>query len=336
MSKIDSSEIGGDEELDVADACAAVPSGVDRTTESTRSVDLILAAIVSFAPPLAFCLAMWLWYAGVHAPTWIDLFVMLAINFFSLAGVELGFHRLFAHRSYKAHRSIKIALAALGSMGFQGPPIWWASIHRKHHRYSDQPGDPHSMYLYDKDGKFTWRGALHAHIGWVWTGRSVGQGGFARYARDLYLDRDIFWIHMHYFYFLLAGFLIPGIVASLLYGSWEGFAWGILWGGFIRIFFMNHLTFWCINSVTHGVGRRDYDTSDHSTNFAPLALLTLGQSWHNNHHAFPISAVMSHQPWQLDPGAWILHGLRRIGLVTDMNLPTPEAILKKRQAKNNA
>lgn len=321
-----------DEYDDAGDTAIEVemPAGSDRLPESTRAVDLAFAAIVTFAPPAAFLSAMCLWYAGVHVPTWIDLSLMLAVNFFSLAGVELGFHRLFAHRSYKAHRALKIALAALGSMGFQGPPIWWASIHRKHHRYSDKPGDPHSMYLFDQDSRFTWRGALHAHIGWVWSGRSVGQGGFAGYARDLYRDRDIFWIHMHYFHFLLAGFLIPGVIAGVWYGSWQGFGWGVLWGGFIRVFVMNHLTFWCINSVTHGVGRRDYATTDHSTNFWPLALFTLGQSWHNNHHACPVAAVMSHKPWQLDPGAWILYSLRRLGLVSDMRLPHAGALLKQR------
>jgi stearoyl-CoA desaturase (delta-9 desaturase) len=304
------------------------------TEESeTRLVDLVFAFAVTFLPPLAFVLAGVLWALGLHTPGLIELAVMAVMHVLCVVGVELGFHRLFSHRSYKPARGLKIALACLGSMAFQGPAIWWASIHRKHHNHSDQPGDPHSMYVFDPEGRWTFRGAVHAHIGWIWTGRSVGKGGFARYANDLYRDRDVFWIHMHYFYFLLAGFALPALAAGLAYGSWQGAASGLLWGGFIRVFVMNHLTYWCINSVTHGVGHRDYETNDHSTNVPLLALVTLGQSWHNNHHAFPASAVMNHKPLQLDPGAWILHTFRRLGLVRDMVLPRPDMLDRRRRIK---
>ncbi len=298
----------------------------------TRLVDLVFAFTVTFLPPLAFVLAMVLWWRGVLVPGLLEPAVMLVMHVLCVVGVELGFHRLFSHRSYKPSRGLKVALACLGSMAFQGPVIWWASIHRKHHNYSDQPGDPHSMYLFDPQGRWTFRGAVHAHIGWIWTGRSVGKGGFARYANDLYRDRDIFWIHMHYFYFLTAGFVLPALVTGLAYGGWKGAVSGLLWGGFIRIFVMNHLTYWCINSVTHGVGRRDYDTTDHSTNVPLLALVTLGQSWHNNHHALPAAAVMNHKPWQLDPGALLLHAFQRLGLVREMTLPRPDLLDRRRPA----
>lgn len=295
-----------------------------------RPVDFMLAFVVTFLPPLAFVLGVWLWYRGTLVPGPIELGTMLVIHFGGIAGVELGFHRLFAHRSYKASRGLKIALACLGSLAFQGPAIWWASIHRKHHRYSDRPGDPHSMYLFDTEGKWTLRGAMHAHIGWIWSEHSVGRGGFARYARDLYRDRDIFWVHMKYPYFMLAGFVLPALISGVAHGSWRGAACGLLWGGFARIFFANHLTYWCINSVTHGVGKRAYRTSDRSTNLSVLALVTLGQSWHNNHHAFPWSAVMGHRPGQIDPGAWILRLFRRFGWVHDMKVPLPEQMEHKR------
>ena len=296
----------------------------------TRVVDLVLAAVVTFMPPIAFLLAIWLWFTGVLVPGAVEFVVMVLMNVFCLIGVELGFHRLFAHRSYKATRGLKIVLAGLGSMAFQGPPIWWASIHRKHHRYSDVEGDPHSMYLSHPDGRWTLRGAIHAHVGWVWSARSVGRGGFARYARDLYLDRDIFWIQMHYLHFLVAGFALPALITGLFYGTWLGAASGVLWGGFVRIFVMNHLTFWCINSVTHGVGSRDYETRDRSTNVPLLALVTLGQSYHNNHHAYPGAAVMKHRQGQLDPGGQILHLFRRLRWVSDMILPPPDILERKR------
>lgn len=301
----------------------------------TRAVDLFLAVVVTFMPPAAFALGIWLWYRGVLVPGPVEFATMLLLHALSITGVELGFHRLFAHRSYKASRGLKVALACLGSLAFQGPAIWWASIHRKHHRYSDQEGDPHSMYLFDPEGKCTLRGAVHAHIGWIWSARSVGRGGFARYARDLYLDRDLFRVHMSYPYFMLTGFALPALVSGLVHGSWQGALCGLLWGGFARIFFANHLTYWCINSVTHGVGSRAYCTNDRSTNLPALALFTLGQSWHNNHHAFPASSVMGHRPGELDPGAWLLRLFCKLGWVHRMIVPRPELMERKRLRPEN-
>lgn len=301
---------------------------VDLTTErmwappSTRPVDLALAFAVTFLPPLGFIVGLYYW----RQISWVEILCWLTMHGASLIGVELGFHRLFSHRAYRPHRALKIILAAMGSMAFQGPAIWWASIHRRHHQHSDMEGDPHSMYLYGGEGKFTWRGALHAHIGWIWSKRSIGRGGYVSLARELYQDRDILWIHMHYAYFLLAGFLLPGFAAGLIHSTWQGAALGILWGGFIRVFIMNHLTYWCINSVTHGVGKVAYLTGDRSTNFMPLTIFTLGQSLHNNHHAFPSSAVMAHRRNEIDPGGWLLYLLKRVRLVTDMVLPSEAAI----------
>ncbi|MDA3921706.1 MAG: acyl-CoA desaturase [Salinisphaera sp.] len=310
----------------------------DATPERTRGVDLVFAAIVTFAPPAAFVLGTWLWISGRAVPSAVEIGTMIAIHVCSLVGVELGFHRLFSHRSYTATRLVKVGLAAMGSLAFQGPVIWWASIHRKHHRYADQPGDPHSMYLFDPDRRFTWRGAIHAHIGWVWSARSVGRGGFARYAKDLYRDADLLWIHTHYFAFMIAGFALPALISGVAHGSLQGAGLGLLWGGFIRIFLMNHLTYWCINSVTHGWGRQDYATPDHSTNVPLLALVTLGQSWHNNHHASPTSAIMSHRKGQLDPGAWILALLERGKLISNVRRPYGPALgrVRRGQTRNVA
>ncbi len=298
---------------------------------SPRRVDLVLAFVVTALPPLALALGIWLWVRGSLVPGWPELASTVVLLALGLLGVELGYHRLLTHRSYRASRGLKIALASLGSIAFQGPVIWWSSIHRKHHSFSDKPGDPHSMYVFDPDGKWTLRGALHAHMGWIWSGRSVGRGGFADYVRDLYRDPDIFWIHMHYAYFLLAGFAVPTLIGAVAHGSWQGALSGLIWGGLVRIFLSNHLIYWCINSVLHGVGSRPYETNDRSTNFAPLSLLTWGQGWHNNHHACPNAAVMSHAPHQLDPGAWVLRILERLGWVDQMILPSPKTMQAKRR-----
>lgn len=290
-----------------------------------RAVDRVLAAIVTFVPPLGAGAAGLLWLGG-HGPGWTELLLWTAMHGLALVGVEVGFHRLFAHRSFEAHRAVKVALAILGSTAFQGPVIWWASIHRKHHQFSDRPGDPHSMYLHGDGPLARLRGALHAHIGWIWCAHSVGRGGFAKYAKDLYRDADVLAVHMHYLRWLLLGMALPAVIGGLVHGSLLGALLGFLWGGLVRVFVMNHLTYWCINSVTHAWGRRPYGTSDRSTNFAPLCIPTLGQSWHNNHHADQASALMGHRWWQLDLGGLLIVALERIGLVRNARRPCRERL----------
>jgi len=290
-----------------------------------RGVDRVLAAVVTFVPPIGAACAVILWAQG-YAPGWTEVALLLTMHVIALIGVEVGFHRLFSHRSFAPHRAVKVALAVMGSTAFQGPVIWWASIHRKHHQFSDQPGDPHSMYLGGASIAARMRGFVHAHIGWIWRSQSVGRGGFARYAKDLYRDADVLAIHMHYLRYLALGMAIPALVGGLVHMSFTGALLGFLWGGLARVFVMNHLTYWCINSVTHAFGRRPYKTRDRSTNFALLCVPTLGQSWHNNHHADPSSALMNHRWWQLDLGGLLIRGLRRIGLVGEMRRPSRERL----------
>ncbi len=317
---------GGAVEIDSNSTSTSLNHGTDKT----------FAVLVTFLPILAAGAAIWMHFAGIHRIQVFDLAVMVAMHLLALTGLELGFHRLFAHRTYQASRGVKMALAALGSMAFQGPVIWWPAIHRKHHRYSDMPGDPHSMYLFGDGFWARFRGFIHSHVGWIWTKSSIRFPDQARYVLDLYRDRDVFKIHMRYFWFMAAGFLIPGIAGALYYRSAVGFAIGVFWGGFVRIFVMNHLTFWSINTVTHGLaGRRAYRTKDKSTNSWILAIPTLGQSWHNNHHAFPYSAKMGHRWWQFDPGTWILLVLEKLGLVWDLKVPSPELMERRRYARDS-
>jgi stearoyl-CoA desaturase (Delta-9 desaturase) len=306
----------------------------EERTPARRQVDLIFAIIVTFVPPIAFGAAIYLHVSGWYRIGAVDIGLMLLMWFMAVTGVEVGYHRLFSHSSYKAHRVVRYALAAMGSMGFQGPVIWWASIHRKHHRTSDKPGDPHSPYLFGDGAWALARGFIHSHVGWIWTGSSIRFHRLERYVSDLYRDADIFRIQMNYFYWLGAGFVIPTVLGGLLRGSWQGAFLGFLWGGFVRVFFMNHLTYWCTNTVTHSpLGRRAYHTSDRSTNSLLLAIPTLGQTFHNNHHAFPSSAIMGHEWWQIDIGTWILRGLERVGLVWQMKTPDKNMMEKKRVKK---
>jgi stearoyl-CoA desaturase (delta-9 desaturase) len=300
-----------------------------------RGVDKSFAVFVTFFPPMAFGIALWMHFARIHSINWFDIGVLITMFVLCLSGIELGFHRLFAHRSFKAHKTVAATLAALGSMAFQGPVIWWASVHRKHHRHSDMPGDPHSMYLFGNGFWAMFRGFIHAQFGWIWTESSIRFPDWSRYVLDLYRARAIFHIHLNYIFWMVAGFAIPAILSTLYYGitsnQWAwGFLMGALWGGAIRIFFMNHLTFWAINSWTHGLaGYKRYHTKDRSTNSVLLSIFTFGQGLHNNHHAFPYSSVMGHKWWEIDIGTWILLLLKKFNLVWDLKKPSKELMNRR-------
>ena len=318
-----------------------LPRGVVDAAER-RLVDRSLATVVTFVPPLAFGLVIYLHMRDWMQITWTEIGIYGAMHLLAIGGVELGYHRLFAHGSYKANRGVKIALAVCGSFAFQGPVIWWAAVHRKHHRYSDRPSDPHSLYI-KPDGRTEYNkgfighllGFVHSHVGWIWTPDSTRFTGWQTYVRNLYRDKDLFRIHIYYPYFLALGFVLPAVAGGLLHGTWKGALAGFLWGGFVRVFFTNHLSYWSINTLSHSVGSRPFRTADHSTNSIPalMAVPTLGQSYHNNHHAFPYSARMAYEWYELDIGRWILSTLRMFGWVWDLGAPTPEALERKRTGR---
>jgi stearoyl-CoA desaturase (delta-9 desaturase) len=294
-------------------------------------LDWWLAWVVTLVPPFGAVAAVVLAFSGL-TPGWFEVVLVASLYLLTLVGVEVGFHRLFTHRSFQAARPVRVALAMLGSMAFQGPVIWWAATHRRHHQYSDQPGDPHSPNLRAETwwGR-TW-GLWHAHIGWLFVADSTRGDGWRRYAPDLYRDPAIFWVQVRYFYWLTLGFVIPAVAGGIWYGSWAGALLGLLWGGFVRVFLVNHVFFWCINSVTHRFGTRPFTTGDHSTNNVWLAVPTLGESWHNNHHAFPSVALLDFSWWQLDLGGWVIRALELLGLAWDVRRPERSAIVAKRLA----
>lgn len=305
-----------------------------------RAIELFMSFLVTMVPPMAFFLAIYLHITGWYSISWIEISLMITFQVIGLIGVELGCHRLFSHNSFKAKRPTKIALAIMGSIGFQGPIIWWASVHRRHHRYTDRAQDPHSIYIksngeeiYNKGFWSLLRGFYHAHMGWVWNKNSIGTDLINCHTKDLYRDADLLNIHRNYLYWLSLGFTIPAILGGLLHGTWQGVFLGFLWGGFVRVFVQNHLTYWTTNSLSHSIGKRPFKTADNSSNSIPLifAIPTLGQSYHNNHHAFPFSARMSHSRFEFDIGYQILRGLEKIGQVSDIMTPKAEMINNKRQ-----
>jgi stearoyl-CoA desaturase (delta-9 desaturase) len=241
-------------------------------------------------------------------------------------GVTIGFHRLFAHRSFEAKRPLKVALAALGSMAFQGSIIGWVADHRRHHRYADRPGDPHSPLWKDDTPVSGLRGLWHAHVGWCFTADSTPRD---QYARDLLADRDLVWIDRLFAPLAIAALAVP-FVLGFAWNSWPGALTALLCAGFVRIGLMLNGT-WSVNSVCHRFGKRPFATRDVSTNFAPLAVFTMGESWHNNHHAFPRSARHGFGSGQIDSSARIIQWFETLGWATNVNWPNPDHIALRRE-----
>ena len=271
-------------------------------------------------PLAAIGVAGWLsWGGTLH---WHDLVVLGIVYALTGAGITVGYHRLFTHRSFKTSRPLRAVFAVLGSMAVEGSVIEWVATHRKHHSFSDRPGDPHSPHADQAPG---WRGALrglaHAHLGWMFRGRDMANP--LRYAKDLLADRDLRFISRTFPLWVAVGLALPFGLGVALSGTVVGGLTGLLWGGLVRIFLLHHATF-SINSLCHFFGRRPFGTGDESRNLAWLAPITFGESWHNNHHAFPTSARHGLGPHQVDPGAWLIAGLERLHLAWDVVKITPE------------
>ncbi|HXB65993.1 MAG TPA: fatty acid desaturase [Solirubrobacteraceae bacterium] len=290
------------------------PLSDDAVVIEHEAVDRLANIVVTIVPVVFLGLAIWLAWGG--ALRWQDL-VVLAISYIVTGvGITVGFHRLFTHRSFKTSRPLRALFAVLGSAAVEGPLIEWVSTHRKHHRFSDLAGDPHSPHT---DHGVGWRGALrglyHAHVGWMF--RGADRASAERYAKDLLADPMIRVVDRTFLLWVVLGLAFPFGLGVALTGSVVGGLTGMLWGGAVRIVFLHHATF-SINSLCHFFGRRRFVTGDYSRNLAWLALPTFGEAWHNNHHAFPTSAHHGLTRWQLDPGGWLIDGLERVGLAWDI------------------
>ena len=253
---------------------------------------------------------------------WHDLAVMGVLYFVCGFGITVGFHRMLTHRAFQTSKPVEYAFAVAGSMAVQGPVINWVADHRKHHAHTDQEGDPHSPHVGQGKGiGGALRGLLHAHVGWLVS--EQGRASARRYAKDLYEDTGMRRIQRAFPWLVLAGLAIPALAGYLITGRVSGALTGLLWGGFVRIFLLHHIT-WSINSICHFFGSRRFDVEDHSTNVWWLALPSLGEAWHHNHHAFPRSAVHGLKRIEPDPSAWLISGMERAGLVWNVVRITPD------------
>ena len=239
---------------------------------------------------------------------WRELSLFLGLYLLTGLGITFGYHRLLTHRSFETVPAIKAIALILGSMAVQGSAIDWASNHLKHHAHSDEEGDPHSPV----DGLF------HAHVGWLFSAPPADR---ERYAKKLMADPMIVWIDRTFLLGVALGLAIPYAIAGVE---------GLLWGGFARIVLVNHVS-WSVNSICHTFGSQPFDIKDQSRNLWIFGLLAFGEGWHHNHHAFPAMAFHGMTRRQVDLTAYIIRFLRRIGLVWNVKLPSPELIARRRR-----
>jgi stearoyl-CoA desaturase (delta-9 desaturase) len=270
-------------------------------------------------PFVAFVAAIvLLWNTWVD---WSDLAVLAVMYVLTGYGVTLGFHRLLTHRSFQTFKPVEYTLAALGSMAVQGPVMSWVADHRKHHAHTDKEGDPHSPHGHGGGIRGALSGLWYAHMGWLFD--RAGQAPPERYAKDLYEDPGMRAIDKSFPALVLAGFVLPFGLGWLIGGTLTDGLTGALWGGAVRIFLLHHVT-WSINSVCHFFGTRRFAVDDHSTNVFWLSLLSFGESWHHNHHAFPRSAVHGLRWWEIDPTAWAVRAMKRAKLAWNVVEIPPE------------
>ena len=289
------------------------------STELSRKHRYFLLA-TTIVPPLGVLAAivlLWNRFVG-----WSDMVVLVTMYILCGLGISAGFHRLFSHHSYRPVRPIKIALAAFGTMAAHGPPLLWVAHHRRHHAHADHEGDPHSPHLNPGEGAFdVARRLWFAHSGWRFT--SSAEVNPAKYAREILRDNDLRWISRHFVPVTLAGIPLAGLLGFALTGSLKGTATAMLWGGPVRIFLGHHVTY-TVNSIGHYFGPRRFATDDESRNVFWLALPTFGDSWHNNHHAFPNSAHHGLRRHEIDPSGLLIDLLERLRLVRNVVRVPPE------------
>ena len=290
------------------------PSRDDVEPVAHETVDRFITGSAMLFPFLALGVAGWL--AWGRALSIIDIALFVGFYVVTALGVTVGFHRHLTHRSFKTTRGVRVILALCGSVAVEGPVISWVADHRKHHAFSDHEGDPHSPHVGHGGGwRGTARGLLHAHLGWMFVHDQRGKR--SRYAPDLLADPALRLIDKWFHVWAILGLLIPFGIGFAVGGTLMAGLTGLLWGGLVRMVVLHHVTF-SINSLCHTFGRRRFATKDESRNLAWLALPSMGEAWHNNHHAFPTSAAHGLRVWEIDPSALVIRALEKTGLAWDV------------------
>jgi stearoyl-CoA desaturase (delta-9 desaturase) len=303
----------------------------DRRTEETHHVDrptwqLLVMWFFLVGPVVGLVVAVLLASALGVGPSWLDVTLAVVLYAITGHGITIGFHRLFTHGSFRAARPLRAGLAIAGSMAVEGPVINWVADHRRHHAHSDAEGDPHSPWRFGTSAGAVAKGLVWAHMGWFLDDEKTNT---ARFAPDLLADRDIARINRLFPLWVAISLALPAVLGGLLTGTWTGAMTAYLWAGVIRILVLHHATF-AINSICHVMGKRPFVSRDQAGNVAALAVLSMGESWHNLHHADPTCARHGVDRGQLDSSARIIRWFELAGWATKVRWPDAGRLDRRR------
>jgi len=296
----------------------------DDRKRTWEQVTLALFIGVPFLALLAAIPVAWVW----GAISWRDVAIAVAMYVIAGHGVTVGLHRHFTHGSFKAKRPLRIALALAGSLAIEGPVIRWVADHRKHHKFSDKEEDPHSPWRYGESIPALMKGLWYAHMGWLF---NPEQTPIRDYAPDLLKDRDIARISRIFPYLVAISLVLPAAVGGLWSWSWQGALTAFFWASLVRVSLLHHVT-WSINSICHAMGERPFRSRDKSGNVGWLAALSMGESWHNFHHADPTCARHGALPGQIDSSARLIRIFEFLGWAYDVRWPKPDRLAARRTA----
>ena len=312
--------------MDRAPAAGVAPRvpGVVVLGPSQARLQRVALLVLTIGPFAGFVAAIAiLWGRGIGV---VDLALLVTFYVLSGLGVTVGYHRLLTHRSFRAPRPVRALFAVAGSLAIEGSVISWVAAHRRHHAFADVEGDPHSPHLGEEEGVVGMlKGLWHAHVGWLFDEEKTS---IDRWAPDLLKDPVMTRIDRLFPALAAVSLVLPAVAGFAFTGTLWGAVTALLWGGLARVFLLHHMT-WSVNSICHYFGKRPFETTDLSTNNWPLALLSFGESWHNNHHAFPTSAIHGLGRWQIDPSGFVIRALERFGLARDVKRVTREQVAGK-------
>ena len=263
-----------------------------------KHVNWLNVTLIVFIPIYGCVQAIW-------TPLYLKTAIFAVLYYFATGlGITAGYHRLWAHTSYSAGLPLRIFLAAVGGGAVEGSVRWWARDHRAHHRYTDTDKDPYSVR----------KGLLYSHFGWMLMKQNPKRIGRTDIS-DLNEDPVVVWQHKNYLKVVLfMGLIFPTIACGLMWNDWKG---GFIYGGILRIFFVQQATF-CVNSLAHWLGDQPFDDRNSPRDHVLTALVTLGEGYHNFHHEFPSDYRNAIEWWQYDPTKWFIWTMKKTGFAYDL------------------
>jgi stearoyl-CoA desaturase (delta-9 desaturase) len=291
--------------------------------EPSTRLDRFLIGLFVILPLLAVAAAIpiaWGWGLG-----WHDIVIAAVFYVVSGMGISMGFHRHFTHLSFKAVKPLRIAMGIAGSMAIEGPLLVWVADHRRHHKYSDKEGDPHSPWRFGNDWKALTKGFLWAHMGWLFEPSRTSQ---QKFCPDLLADRPIRRVSDNFPLWVAVSLLGPALAGGLWSMTWTGALTAFFWASLVRVCLLHHVT-WSINSVCHTFGNEDFEVRDKSRNVAWLAILSFGESWHNLHHSDPTCARHGALKGQIDISARAIRWAEQLGWARDVRWPDESRLSAK-------